>query len=96
MKAKIENPIQPDWWTKTIVGTVLGLSLAIALGNLIVVLGKPFMALDLLVQIGMWSIAWLWMPFMFFSYLFSTGKLALFYMSLANIFAFTCLFLLRG
>ena len=96
MKPKIEKTIQPDWWSKSFAGAIFGLSLAIALGNLIVVIGKHFIAMDLLVQLGMWSIAWLWMPLLFISFLFHTGKAAIFYMAVANLLAYTCLFILRG
>ncbi len=70
MKAKIQSPIQPDWWSKTFAGGVLGLSLSIAVGNLVVLLGRPYVAMDLLVQLGMWSVPWVWMPIMFASYFF--------------------------
>ena len=56
MKAKIQSPIQPDWWSKTFAGGVFGLSLSIAIGNLIVLLGQPYVAMDLLVQVGMLSL----------------------------------------
>ncbi|MDM1247727.1 hypothetical protein ACFODO_16610 [Acinetobacter sichuanensis] len=96
MKNKIEKTIQPDWWSKSFAGAIFGLSLAIALGNLIVVIGKHFIAMDLLVQLAMWSIPWLWMPLLFISFLFHTGKAAIFYMAAANLLAYACLFLLRG
>ncbi|GAB3051569.1 hypothetical protein GCM10027155_17200 [Acinetobacter apis] len=96
MKKNAAKTIQPDWWSKSCVGAILGLSLAIALGNLIVVIGKHFFAVGLMVQIGMWSIAWLWMPLFFISYLFYTGKTAFIYMALANTVAYSCLFFLRG
>lgn len=74
MKAKIQSPIQPDWWSKTFAGGVLGLSLSIAVGNLVVLLGRPYVAMDLLVQLGMWSVPWVWMPIMFASYFFRPDK----------------------
>jgi len=91
MKAKIQSPIQPDWWGKTFAGGVLGLSLSIAIGNLVVLLGRPYVAMDLLVQLGMWSV-----PFMFASYFFTTGQKALIYLSIANALAYSCIFVLRG
>ncbi|WP_151821879.1 hypothetical protein [Acinetobacter oleivorans] len=96
MKAKIQSPIQPDWWSKTFAGGVLGLSLSIAIGNLIVLLGQPYVAMDLLVQVGMWSVPWFWMPIMFASYFFTTGRKALIYLLIANALAHSCIFVLRG
>ncbi|ENU47639.1 hypothetical protein I6L25_06530 [Acinetobacter nosocomialis] len=96
MKAKIQSPIQPDWWSKTCAGGVLGLSLSIAIGNLVVLLGRPYVAMDLLVQLGMWSVPWVWMPIMFASYFFTTGQKALIYLSIANALAYSCIFVLRG
>ncbi|MBF7681786.1 hypothetical protein I2F27_00345 [Acinetobacter sp. B5B] len=96
MKKNLKKTIQPDWWSKSCVGAILGLSLAIALANLIVVIGKHFFALSLMVLIGMWSVAWLWLPLFFISYLFHSGKSAFLYMALANTIAYSCLFFLRG
>ncbi|MDO7192353.1 hypothetical protein Q5M49_01445 [Acinetobacter nosocomialis] len=96
MKAKIQSPIQPDWWSKTFAGGVLGLSLSIAVGNLVVLLGRPYVAMDLLVQLGMWSVPWVWMPIMFASYFFTTGQKALIDLSIANALAYSCIFVLRG
>ncbi|EXT38618.1 putative membrane protein [Acinetobacter sp. 25977_4] len=96
MKAKIQSPIQPDWWSKTFAGGGLGLSLSIAIGNLVVLLGRPYVAMDLLVQLGMWSVPWVWMPIMFASYFFTTGQKALIYLSIAIALAYSCIFVLRG
>jgi len=96
MKAKIQSLIQTDWWSKTFAGGVLGLSLSIAIGNLVVLLGRPYVAMDLLVQLGMWSVPWVWMPIMFASYFFTTGQKALIYLSIANALAYSCIFVLRG
>ncbi|MFJ1519427.1 hypothetical protein ACG59Z_05970 [Acinetobacter sp. ABJ_C1_1] len=96
MKVKIQSPIQPDWWSKTFAGGVFGLSLSIAIGNLIVLLGQPYVAMDLLVQVGMWSVPWVWMPIMFASYFFTTGRKALIYLLIANALAYSCIFVLRG
>lgn len=52
--------------------------------------------MDLLVQLGMWSVPWVWMPIMFASYFFTTGQKALIYLSIANALAYSCIFVLRG
>ncbi|MPW44229.1 hypothetical protein [Acinetobacter guerrae] len=92
---KDKSQIQADWWIKSFTGAVLGLSLSIALGNLIVVLGQPFIAMDVLAQIGMWSIAWLWMSILFASFFIKTGKLAFIIFLFANFIAYFLLFWLR-
>ncbi len=52
--------------------------------------------MDLLVQVGMWSVPWFWMPIMFGSYFFTTGRKALIYLFIANALAYSCIFVLRG
>ena len=51
--------------------------------------------MDLLVQLGMWSVPWVWMPIMFASYFYDRTK-ALIYLSIANALAYSCIFVLRG
>ena len=96
MKSKIQHPIQPDWWSKTFAGGVLGLSFSLAVGNLVVILGQPYVEMDLLAQLGMWSIPWVWMPLMFLSYFFKNGKTAVLTLALMNIAAYLGIFWLRG
>lgn len=96
MKSKINSPIQPDWWTKTLVGAVLGLSLSIALSSLVLIIGLNFLAQGTIAQIAMWCIAWFWLPLFFVSYLCKSGQHALVFFSVANIMAFAVLFWLRG
>ncbi len=96
MKTDRKAIIQQDWWSKTFAGGVLGLSLSMAIGSLVVILGKPYIVQDLLVQMGMWSIAWTWLPIMFTSYFIKNGKLALLILGAANVFAYLLLFWLRG
>lgn len=96
MKIKTNRPIQPDWWTKTLVGALLGLSLSIALSSLVLIIGLHFLAQSTIVQIAMWCIAWFWLPLFFLSYLCQSGKQALLLFSCANVIAFAVLFGLRG
>lgn len=96
MKTKIQRPIQPDWWTKTLVGAFLGLSLSIALASLVLVIGLHFLAQATIAQIAMWCIAWFWLPLFFLSYLCRTGKQALLFFSIANVIAFSLVFGLRA
>ncbi|WP_162626622.1 hypothetical protein [Acinetobacter sp. CFCC 10889] len=96
MKTKIERPMQPDWWTKTLVGAILGLSLSTVLSSLVFVIGLNFLAQSTIAQIAMWCIAWFWLPLFFLSYLCRTGKHALLFFSIANVIAFALLFGLRA
>lgn len=95
MKEKIKNPIQPDWISKTIAGGFFGFTFSIAIANLIMILGKPYIDVALLRQVSMWSVPWLWMPIFFGSYFIPKGRTALAILFLLNLFAFFCLFLLR-
>lgn len=95
MKKKIKNPIQADWISKTIAGGFFGLTLSVAIANLIMILGKPYIEMALLRQIAMWSVPWLWMPILFASYFIPKGRTALAILFMLNLIAFFCLFLLR-
>lgn len=94
MKPKVQ--IQPDWWLKSILGTGLSLLLAVGLANLMIVLFKPFMALDVLAQIGMWSIAILFLILLFGCFYFKTGWRMVVVISVINLFSYTLIFTLRG
>jgi len=38
----LKQKLQPDWWTKTFVGAVLGLSFAMAMGAIILLISIGF------------------------------------------------------
>lgn len=96
MSSKVKVPIQPDWWMKSILGTILSLILAVGLGNLIIVLFKSVIAQDILVQIGMWSIAIFWLPLFFMCFYFVKGWHMLVIMSSTAIVVYSFMLWLRG
>lgn len=96
MNRKVQIQIQPDWWVKSILGTVLSLLLAVGLANLMIVLFKPFMALDVLAQMGMWSIAILFLALLFGCFYFKTGWHMVGVMSVMNFLSYALIFALRG
>ena len=72
MRLLRDQKIQPDWWTKSFAGAVLGLSLAFALAALITMWGLQSEYRSLAPQLGMWSIPWIWLPLFFVGLFYST------------------------
>ncbi|KAA8735617.1 hypothetical protein F4V57_02160 [Acinetobacter qingfengensis] len=93
---KTKQKIQPDWWTKTFAGLILGLSLSIAIGSLISIVSMGHFDRMLVPQLGMWAIPWLWMIVFFAAYFFQKGWHAVLCYFILNIITFSCVFLLRG
>jgi hypothetical protein len=85
--------ISPDWWTKTLAGAVLGLSLAFALAGLLAWHGPGGVEAPNKTQAVMWSIAWFWMPVFSLVYLFRTGLQAVLCLAAANVVAYGLLWL---
>lgn len=96
MKTKSYTPIRADWWTKSILGAVLSLILAVGLSNVMVILLKPYIAINVLAQLGMWGIAWLWLPIFFGCFYFSKGWHMVLSMSTVISLVYSLLFWLRG
>lgn len=96
MSTKIQNPIQPDWWVKSILGAVLSLMLAIGLANVWVVLALGRIEQNTLVQIGMWSVVLLWLPLFFLCFYFIRGWHMLVVMLISNACIYSLIFWLRG
>lgn len=96
MKAKIKHPIQPDWWTKTLAGGVLGLTFALMFSCLILLIGRPFFEQIVLLQICMWSVPWIWLPIFFACYFTPKGWHAVLIMLIANLVVGLAVYLLRG
>ncbi|MDH0030389.1 MULTISPECIES: hypothetical protein [unclassified Acinetobacter] len=91
-----KQKIQPDWWTKTLVGLFLGLSFAVAIGALVFLLTLPHVERSLPGQLAMWSIPWVWLFVFFIAYFIPKGWQSLVIFSIANIIAYALLFWLRG
>lgn len=91
-----DQKIQPDWWTKTFAGAVLGLSLAFACAALITMWGFQSLDRSLAPQFGMWSIPWLWLPLFFIAYFIPRGWQSILIYLFFNVVAYVFVFWLRG
>ncbi len=87
--------IRPDWWSKSLVGVVLGFCLAVGLVGLFAWFGPGGINADAKNQFNMWMIAPLWMLILSFSYLFRTGMRAFLWLAGANVLTYSMMFLFR-
>ncbi|ENU91672.1 hypothetical protein LF296_09520 [Acinetobacter vivianii] len=92
----LKQKLQPDWWTKTFAGFFLGLSFAMAMGAIIVLLNKSHSDSSIAPQLGMWSIPWFWLFAFFIAYFIPKGWQTMLIFSIANVLAYALLFWLRG
>jgi len=86
--------IQPHWWTKTLAGLTLGLTLAYALVAIFAWYGPGGIDAPVKVQFNMWLISPIWLLILSFSFLFKTGLKAIGYLLLANIIFYGIFFAL--
>lgn len=96
MKFLIQQKIQPDWWSKSLAGWVLGLSLAIAGASFVTLWGLNSLSKALAPQVGMWSLPWLYLPLVFIAYFIPKGWQALLIYSVLNVIAYGILLSIRG
>ena len=96
MKFLIQQKIQPDWWSKSLAGWVLGLSLAIAGASFVTLWGLHSLNKALAPQVGMWSLPWLYLPLVFIAYFIPKGWQALLIYSVLNVIAYGILLSIRG
>lgn len=94
-KRKAAAKIQPDWWSKSFAGAVLGLTLALALSGIFAWLGPGGLYAPDKRQFNMWIIAPLWMTALSLVYLIPTGRRALTILSGLNLLAYGVLFFAR-
>ena len=92
----LKQKLQPDWWTKTFVGAVLGLSFSMAMGAIILLLSKSNADTSIAPQLGMWSIPWIWLCVFFIAYFIPKGWQSFLIYSIANILAYALLFWIRA
>ncbi|NQY88527.1 MAG: hypothetical protein HRT51_12440 [Colwellia sp.] len=90
-----EQKIQPHWWSKTIAGIILGLTLTYAIVAIFAWHGPGGIDAPVKVQFNMWMIAPIWLLILSFTYLFKTGLKAIVYLGSANMFFYGIFFLLR-
>lgn len=87
--------LQPDWWTKTLAGLILGFFLALGLVGLFAWFGPGGIDVAVKVQFNMWIIPFIWLLIFSFSFLFKTGWRAMGYLSLFNILVYVTLYSFR-
>ncbi|MFV0595382.1 hypothetical protein [Shewanella sp.] len=89
------DKLQPDWWTKSLAGLVLGFTLALGLVGLFAWFGPGGIDADTKVQFNMWMITPIWLSILSFSFLFKTGLRAIGYLGLFNILTYIVLYTFR-
>lgn len=87
--------LQPDWWTKTLAGLILGFTLALGLVGLFAWFGPGGIDAAVKVQFNMWPISPIWLLIVSFSFLFRTGWRAVGYLGLFNILVYVTLYSFR-
>lgn len=87
--------IQPHWWSKTIAGGVLGLTLSYSLVAIFAWYGPGGIDATTKVQFNMWLISPIWLLVLSLTYLFKTGLKAVMYLGAANLIFYTLFLLLR-
>ncbi|MFB2800677.1 hypothetical protein [Shewanella seohaensis] len=90
-----QDKLQPDWWTKSLAGLVLGFTLALGLVGLFAWFGPGGIDADTKGQVNMWLIAPIWLSVLSFSFLFKTGLRAICYLGLLNILTYIVLYTFR-
>ncbi len=88
--------IQPDWWSKSIAGCLLGFTFALAVSGVFAWVGPGGIEAPNKVQFNMWIIAPIWMLILSFSYLFKTGVRAISWLVALNLLAYIILFAVKG
>lgn len=91
MSARKIDGFKRDWVVKTLVGAVLGWSLALALSGLFAWVGPGGLSAPDKVQFNMWIIAPLWMLALSGVYVIRSGGRALVYFLLANTLSYAFL-----
>lgn len=77
-------PVQRDWVSKTLAGTLLGLALALSASGILSDLSKP-MPLPVRGQLAMWLVPPVWLCTLGFVYFFSSGRRAWLWLGAANV-----------
>ena len=95
-KPEKRAPIQPDWWSKTLAGAVLGWTLAFALAGIFAWVGPGGISAPQKSQFVMWMIAPLWMTAFSVVYLFRSGMRAVLWLGGANLLAWALFLAVRG
>ncbi len=91
----MSSTIQRDWWLKSLAGTVLGWTLALALSGLWAWWGPGGINAPAKVQFNMWLIAPLWMLVLSGAFFVRTGSQVVGGLLLANVLAYGALAVTR-
>jgi len=86
-----KSKIQPDWWSKSLSGAILGLTLALLLSGIFAWAGYGGINAPSKVQFNMWIIPPIWLLILSFTYMFQSGKTAFFWLLGCNFLAFLIL-----
>lgn len=92
MGESVTSPRRRDWLSKTLAGSLLGLSLALALSGLLN-LALQSLPLSTRGQLAMWSVAPVWLGVAGAVYVFSSGMRAWLWLGGANVLAFAMLWM---
>jgi hypothetical protein len=84
-----------DWLSKSVAGTSLGFTLAVALAGLFAVAGPGGLEARNKYQFVMWLIAPIWLGVVSLVFLFRSGRAAFLWLGGANLLAFGGLYLCR-
>ncbi|QQK61700.1 hypothetical protein FJD32_020775 [Shewanella sp. LC6] len=90
-----QDKLQPDWWTKSLAGLILGFTFALGLVGLFAWFGPGGIDADTKVQFNMWLITPIWLLILSFSFMFKTGLRAIGYLGLFNILTYIVLYTFR-
>ena len=96
MTKKNHSKIQPHWWSKTLIGAILGLTIAYAIVGIFAWYGPGGIDAPTKVQFNMWMITPIWLLIFSLCYLFKSGWNAFVYLASANLFLYGLFLLLRN
>lgn len=88
-------PVQRDWVSKTLAGTLLGLALALGASGVFSQLNAA-MPLPVRGQLAMWMVPPLWLGTLGLVYFFQSGLRAWLWLAGANVLAYGVLWSLKG
>lgn len=84
--------IRPDWLSKSLAGTVLGFTLALAIAGIFAWFGPGGLTAPNKYQFVMWMIAPLWFAVLGFTFLFASGVRAWLWLGGANLLLYSGFF----
>lgn len=92
------NPaaIKADWWSKSIGGTILGFTLALALAGLFAWFGPGGLTASNKFQFNMWLVPPIWLLTVSLCFLFQSGRHCWLWLGSANVLAYSLLFIGRS